>query len=145
MNKWDNRFLELAYFIANWSKDPKRHVGCVIVDTDRNIISTGYNGFPRDVKDDERLFQVEVKLKIIVHAEANAIANAARNGHALLERRLYVSRPVCSQCAGLIIQSGIGWVCYPAGIVGREESKWSKDWEIALGVMAEGGVQAYEI
>ena len=50
-DKWDVRFVELAMHIANWSKDPSTKVGCVVVGEDREIRSTGFNGFPRGIKD----------------------------------------------------------------------------------------------
>ncbi len=44
--KWDGRFLNLAKHISEWSKDPSTKVGCVVVGIDREIRSTGFNGFP---------------------------------------------------------------------------------------------------
>lgn len=103
---WNRRFLELASYISNWSKDPSTKVGAVIVDQNRRIISTGYNGFPIGVSDDfERLENREFKYKAILHAEENAIMFAKRD---LSNCSLYVSSlPPCSHCASLIIQSGI--------------------------------------
>ena len=51
-DKWDRRFLDLAAHIATWSKDPSTKVGCVVVGSDREIRSTGFNGFPRGISDD---------------------------------------------------------------------------------------------
>ena len=51
--KWDLRFIELAKHISLWSKDPSTKVGCVVVGEDREIRSTGFNGFPRGIDDDE--------------------------------------------------------------------------------------------
>ena len=77
--KWDGRFLSLATHIANWSKDPSTKVGCVVVGPDREIRSTGFNGFPRGIADtDERLSDRELKSPLICHAEENAIMHAAR-------------------------------------------------------------------
>ena len=72
MNKWDDRFLKLATVIGNWSKDPSTKVGAVIVNDDNKIISTGYNGFPRGIRDDDRLDNRAQKYDLIVHAEANS-------------------------------------------------------------------------
>ena len=103
---WNRRFLELASFISKWSKDPSTKVGAVIVDCNRRIISTGYNGFPIGVSDDqERLENRDFKYKAILHAEENAIMFAKKD---LSRCSLYVSSlPPCSHCASLIIQSGI--------------------------------------
>src|ERR1051326_2813900 len=49
--KWDRRFLELAKHVSSWSKDPSTKVGAVIVDANRRVVATGYNGFPRGVED----------------------------------------------------------------------------------------------
>ena len=79
--KWDRRFLELAEHISTWSKDPSTKVGCVVVGEDREIRSTGFNGFPRGIEDDaERLEDREQKYPLICHAEENAIMHAARTG-----------------------------------------------------------------
>ena len=60
--KWDVRFIELAKHISLWSKDPSTKVGCVVVGEDREIRSTGFNGFPRGIDDDdERLMDREKK------------------------------------------------------------------------------------
>jgi dCMP deaminase len=68
--KWDLRFLELARHIAGWSKDPSTQVGCVVVGQDREIRSTGFNGFPRGIEDnEERLKDREQKYPLICHAK----------------------------------------------------------------------------
>jgi dCMP deaminase len=77
--KWHNRFLDLAKFISGWSKDPSTKVGAVIVDKNKRIVSVGYNGFPKDVKDDNRLYDRESKYLIIIHAEINAILFANKS------------------------------------------------------------------
>ena len=56
-DKWDLRFLELARHISDWSKDPSTKVGCVVVGPDREIRSTGFNGFPRGIEDDDDRLQ----------------------------------------------------------------------------------------
>ena len=72
--KWDLRFLKLAEHISNWSKDPSTKVGCIIVGEDREIRSTGFNGFPRGIEDsEERLNDRTQKYPLICHAEENAI------------------------------------------------------------------------
>ena len=63
MEKWHKRFIELAKTIAQYSKDPNTKVGAVIVDSEKRIVSMGYNGFPRKVLDlDERLNNREEKV-----------------------------------------------------------------------------------
>lgn len=109
---WDKRFMELAMYISEWSKDPSTKVGAVIVDENRRIVSTGYNGFPRGVVDSkERLENRDIKYRMVLHAEENAIMFAKQN---LQGCSLYVTTmPPCSHCAALIIQSGIKHVYAP--------------------------------
>ena len=128
--------MDNAILISSWSKDPKTKVGCIIVDKDNNQLSGGYNGFPRGVSDDYRLGSKQ-KLKIIVHAEANAIAAAARNGHILKNSIAYITLPPCSQCASLLIQAGIINVIHK---IGHKPSKWEQEWLLANSILKESGV-----
>jgi len=113
-NKWDKRFLEMAKLVASWSKDPSTQVGSVAV-RNRTVIAQGYNGFPRGV-DDHELYYLNraIKYKRIVHAEMNAIFNAAENGVSLRDATIYtVGLPVCHDCAKGLIQVGIKRVVTP--------------------------------
>ena len=114
VTKWDERFLELAKSIAQWSKDPNTKVGCVIVGPDREIRTTGYNGLPRGANDDvpERSQRPE-KLLWYEHAERNAIYNAARTGIRLEDCWAYSTLCPCMDCARAFIQSGIRRVVAP--------------------------------
>jgi len=108
MSKWDERFLELAKNISQWSKDPSTKVGCVIIGPNKEILTTGYNGLPRGTNDDipDRLVRPE-KYFWFEHAERNAIYNAARIGVPLLGATAYVTLCPCMDCARGIVQSGI--------------------------------------
>ena len=107
-NIWDVRFLKLAQHIASWSKDPSTKVGCVIVGPDREIVSTGYNGFPRGVSDDSsRYDDRNTKLHLICHAEENAVSHAARIGVSLRNTTAYVTWPPCPRCARSLVQAGV--------------------------------------
>ena len=139
-SKWDERFLALAHHIAGWSKDPSTKVGCVVVGKDREIRSTGFNGFPRGISDDpERLADREQKYPLICHAEENAIMHAARIGLSLKECTAYVTWPPCTRCARSLIQAGVTEVVYPAGSDVPE--RWAKDFEMSTGMMTEAGVR----
>jgi dCMP deaminase len=109
LNKWDNRFLDLAQQISTWSKDPSRKIGCVAVGINREILAQGYNGFPRGIADLEYRYENrELKYKYVVHAEMNCIYNAGYNGVSLKGSTLYIyGLPVCYECAKAIIQVGI--------------------------------------
>ena len=111
MNKWDKRFLGIAYEISTWSKDPSRKIGAIAV-RDRKILATGYNGFPKGIEDtEERYNDRETKYQYVVHAEMNCIYNAAENGISLRDSTLYIyGLPVCGDCALGIIQAGVSRV-----------------------------------
>jgi len=112
MNKWDGRFTDLAMTIATWSKDPKRQVGCVIVDKDRHILATGYNGFPKNVDDSpENLNDQDTKREIMIHAEVNALLRLS--GYESDDKTLYCTQFPCPTCASLILQKGIKRIVVP--------------------------------
>ena len=137
MDKWDIRFVELAQHLAGWSKDPSTKVGCVVVGPDREIRSTGFNGFPRGIEDTiERLADREQKYPLICHAEENAIMHAARIGVALKGCSAYVTWPPCTRCARSLIQAGVQEVFYPAGLEIPE--RWRADFELSSAIFAAG-------
>ncbi len=110
---WDQRFMLLAHEIAHWSKESGRRVGAVIVGPDREIRSTGFNGFPRGVRDDipeRHSRETGAKYLWSSHAERNAIYNAARIGVSVKGCVMYVPWYPCVECAKAIIQSGISEV-----------------------------------
>jgi dCMP deaminase len=133
-----HKFIPLAITASSFSKDPSTKVGCVAVDERGAIRSTGYNGFPRGVSDDEyRYRDRDVKLKLVAHAEANAIANAAAIGIPLINCSMIVTMFPCHDCAKLIINAGIKHI-YTAPT--DPESKWSESHSIARMMFEEAGV-----
>lgn len=105
---WDKRFLDLAEYISKWSKDRSRGVGAVIVNSDKRVISFGYNGFPSGVDDDvDERHERPVKYDWTIHAEMNAIINAARLGVSTNGATIYLNLFPCARCAGDLINSGI--------------------------------------
>jgi len=139
-NKWDHRYLKLAYEVAQWSKDPSSKIGAVTVGAKGQVLSQGFNGFPRGLKDDyDRLNDRETKYKYVVHAEMNAIYNATYNGTSLDGATLYVyGLPICSECAKGVIQVGIKRVVMPAS-PGMPE-KWKDSWLTSMSFFKEAGV-----
>lgn len=137
MNGWDRKFIDMALMVSSWSKDPSTKVGCVIADSDHAQLSEGFNGFPRGIADDDRLHHRETKYRLIVHAEANAIAAAARNGHGLKGATAYVTFCPCPQCAALLIQAGIVRV---VTIAGATPEHWKAECDIAQGMFKEARV-----
>ena len=139
--KWDIRFLKLAKEVSTWSKDSSTQVGCVITTPDRRIISTGYNGLPRQCNDNikshpERHIRPTdggSKYSWYEHGERNAIYNAAYLGVSLKDCIIYVTTSLpCVDCSRAIIQSGIKKVVWeqrpddPAFI-----SRWAESMEIS--------------
>ena len=102
---WDLRFFGLAEHVAQWSKDPSTKVGAVIVNDYKQVLSLGFNGFPRGVNDLTARYQPrDVKLMFVAHAERNALDNApmdVRGG------TMYATLCPCNECAKSIIQRGI--------------------------------------
>ena len=136
--KWDQRYLYLAGHIATWSKDPSTQCGAVITDGHR-IISTGFNGFPQGIEDDERLDVRGTKYEMVIHAEINAILFAKQDLHGCTIYT-YPYQP-CSRCASVIIQSGIRRVVTTRQIPGR----WQESFEIANGLFNEANTEFIQL
>ena len=137
--KWDKRYLDLAYAVSKWSRDPSTQIGAVAVGSKGQVLSQGYNGFPRGIKDSkERYEDRETKYKLIVHAEQNLIYNATYNGVSLDGSTLYVTGlPVCSECAKGVIQVGIKRVVMPH----LDDMKtWKESWDLTVCMFREAGV-----
>ncbi|MFA5234033.1 MAG: dCMP deaminase family protein [Sulfurimonas sp.] len=99
-------FMRAVYLHASSSKDPRTKIGAVLVKDD-NIISTGFNGFPRKVKDyEDRYNDKEIKYSFIVHGEQNAVLTAARLGINTYGSTLYSNGIPCCSCMKAIIQAG---------------------------------------
>lgn len=140
--KWDCRFMRLAKEISTWSKDPSSKIGAVIVNDDRRILATGYNGFPRGIADThERYDDREQKYPLIVHGEMNALLNALYSGVSVKDATIYVwGLPVCSECTKSVIQSGISRVVITYPELALE--KWKIQWEEKSKPMyKEAGIQ----
>jgi dCMP deaminase len=141
---WDARFLRLALHIAQWSKDPSTQVGCVVVGPDREIRSTGFNGFPRGIDDSpERLNDRERKYPLVCHAEENVIMHAARIGVSLKGCLAYVTWPPCTRCARSLIQAGISEIVYPDGLEIPE--RWREDFGISSQMLEEAGLRVRSV
>ena len=142
---WNEYYIGLLEPISRKSKDPRTKVGAVIVDQEYGLISTGFNGFPKGVKDlPERYNDRPTKYKFIAHADTNAIDIAAKQGKATNHGIMYLPWYPCSNCTKSIINCGIKKVV----IDGREyEEKekhwtaWKEDIDISKIMMSEAGVE----
>ena len=135
-NKWNFWFIGLAKYVASASKDPSTKVGAVIADKDRRVVSLGYNGLPRGVEDShERLNDRNLKYKMIVHAERNALLFARGS----VQGCTIYTWPMmpCATCCSMIIQAGIVRVVAPIS----DNPRWQEDMEISKKLFQEAGVE----
>jgi dCMP deaminase len=105
---WDEYFMNIAKEVATRSTCDRKHVGSVIV-RDKSILATGYNGSVRGLGhcDDEGHLMEDGHCVRTVHAEANAIVQAARNGMRIDGAGIYVTASPCWGCFRLIANAGI--------------------------------------
>lgn len=135
LNRWDYRFLDLAELISSWSKDPSTQVGAVITDSNNRVISIGYNGFPQNIVDDNRLNDRDIKYKMIIHGEMNAILFANKS---LKNCTLYTYPFMpCSRCASMIIQTGISRVVSYNNVPER----WKSEFELSQILFKEADIE----
>ena len=122
---WDQYYLDICKVVAARSKDVNTQIGCVIVGPSHEIRSTGYNSFPRGIRDDlpERM-ERPAKYLWIEHAERNAICNAARAGTATERCTIYVEIMPCMDCARAIVQAGICEVVVSAARMSQYSSEY---------------------
>jgi dCMP deaminase len=135
-DKWDRRFLELAKHVAQWSKDPSTKVGAVLISTDGKEF-VGYNGFPIGVFDsEERLNNREVKYKLVVHAEVNAILKAGdkARGGTLYVWPSFSLPPICHECCKMAIQAGVKEI---VGYLPDENDERVQRWKASISVSKE--------
>ncbi len=127
MDKWDHRFMEMTRLVASWSScmQPGRNIGAVIV-KDKRVMTTGYNGAPAGMKTcKERGECLRRKLNIpsgtraevcyAIHAEQNAVIQAAKLGVSIQGATLYCTHQPCSVCARILTNAGIVRVVYEQG------------------------------
>lgn len=153
--RWDRHFLQLCVDHARMSKDPNTKVGSLIIGPEGGSRTHGFNGFPRKIADAWcRLHDREMKNRLMVHAEMNALMIAARVGIATLGCTLYVAAKdsvtdkafgfsPCTPCALHIIQAGIAEVVsYETGEVSE---RWVANLAFARSLLAEAGIVYREV
>lgn len=142
--KWDLRFLQLARMVSTWSKDPSTKVGAVIVDSNRRVVSCGYNGFPNKIEDKvEYLENRDSKYARIIHAERNALIFAKRDlaGCSLYTYPFFS----CAPCTSLVIQSGITrFVTIKLDETSDLYTRWCKDLQMSKEMYSEAGIEVLE-
>ena len=136
------KFLPVADAYAQMSKYPGTKVGALILSAARDVRASGWNGAPRgsSADEDSRLQDRDTRLTWAVHAEANAIANAARAGTAVDGCTMVVTHMPCMSCAKLVVPAGIK-VVLPQEPDGEFAEKWSKDIADTARLFSECGVE----
>ena len=133
-NIWDERFLGLAQHVATWSKDPRTKVGAVLVNETKQVLSVGYNGFPRGVFDLlARYEDRETKLMFVAHAERNALDSYVVDPRG---STLYCTLPPCNECVKSIIQKGVKRI-----VTLTSDARPQDNGNVAITMLAEAGIQ----
>ena len=145
---WTDYFYNIAQQVKEKSKDERTKVGAVIVGKDKEIVSTGYNSFPRGIVDNipERQERPE-KYYWFEHAERNAIYNAARIGVSTKGCTMYLTCGIpCADCARGIINAGISRI-FVTRAQGPTSQKWQDSADRSLEMFEEAGVsvQWYDV
>lgn len=148
MNKWDKRFMDMSKMVAEWSScfKPDRKVGAVIV-KDKRILTTGYNGASSGIlscMEKGECMRVMMNIQsgtrhelcYAVHAEQNAIIQAAKLGVSVDGATLYCTHQPCTICAKMIINAGIKRVVYCYG--------YPDDFSMSLFEQAGVNVEKYD-
>jgi dCMP deaminase len=142
---WTEYFLGIAEQVKLKSKDESTQIGAVIVGIDNEILSTGYNSFPRGM-DDSKLERQERPEKYFwfEHAERNAIYNAARIGVSLKNSTIYLTSGLpCMDCARGIVNSGIKIVWCKKECTTKNKEKWEESQMKSLQLLNECGIQVF--
>ena len=146
MNKWQQRWVNMAHSVSEWSKDPNTKIGVVLVNDDRKqILSVGFNGIPRGVDDkpEERSSRENgEKYYWYAHAERNAIYNCAYFGLSPAGATMYMACGMpCTDCAIAIIQAGVKEILIKdTPPTGEPNSKWDAHATRSRIMLTEAGV-----
>jgi dCMP deaminase len=136
LEQWDPCAMRLAAEAASWSKDARKQVGAVLVDPTRRRFAFGCNGLPGGFPDDV-VMDRDRKNRYSLHAEENAIANAATDVRGWT---MYVTTPPCLRCALAIHRAGITRIMSPALDI---NSLWYEDQVEAEEFLASMGIEQW--
>ena len=142
--KWDVRFMRIAKEVSTWSKDPSTKVGTVVVNQEKRILATGYNGFPSKCNDDHRLQSKQTKYPLIIHSEINALLNALNSGVSVKDCDLYIyNLPPCGECSKFIAQARLRKILFCAPV---RSKRWEDEWEqVSKKLFDECGIKHREL
>ncbi len=138
---WETYFMDIAFLVAKRSTCRRRAVGAVIV-KNRRILSTGYNGAPSGIRHCIEVGCLREELKVPsgqchelcrgIHAEQNAIIQAAFHGVSIKDSTLFCTNLPCSICAKMIINAGITRICYHSGYADKMSEEMLKEANIQV-------------
>jgi dCMP deaminase len=137
---WDQYFIDITHLVATRSTCLRRQVGALLV-KDRNILATGYNGTPSGIRHCEETGCLRERLQVPsgerhelcrgLHAEQNAIIQAARHGVNIDGSTLYCNTMPCIICTKMLINAGIKRIVYDEGYADQ----------LAAEMVAEAGIE----
>ena len=132
---WDAYFMDIARVVASRATCDRKHVGAVLV-RERTILSTGYNGSIRGLPHCDEVGHMMENGHCVatIHAEANALLQAARNGVRIEGADIYTTASPCWPCFKLIANAGLGRIVY--GEFYRDERIF--DYSAKLGIVLQG-------
>ena len=142
-SKWDIRFIEMSKLIASWSHDPSTKCGAVIVRPDKTVLSVGFNGFPKNMRDDAHLYaDRDTKYSRIIHWEMNALIHSPEPAKGCtLYTYPFAS---CDRCAVHMLQFGISRFVFPTLPEDKKE-RWQESLDKTLAYFKEAGVEWIEV
>lgn len=125
---WDEYFLEICLLIAERATCDRAHVGAIIVDKHNRILSTGYNGALPDMPhcDDVGHDMLDGHCVRTVHAEVNAVCQAAALGISLAGTKLYCTHSPCWDCTKTIVAAGIEEVVYLTAYQSKHDTRTAR-------------------
>jgi len=139
-----DKLIPIAHAYAQLSKDSVK-VGAILCDKEGGILSAGFNGFPRNVEDFQERYDAEdIRDRLIVHAEVNALLQAARTGASTQGSSLVVwGRTVCAECCKAAVQAGVTRILMPQ-LKPEQSLKWTTHRQWTRIIADEAGVELIE-
>lgn len=144
---WHEYFILQAYLVSTRSLDAETQCGCVLVDKDMHVVSSGYNSFVRNINDAVLPNLRPDKYDFMMHSEHNAILSCARNGIRCDGLTAYITGPPCCNCLQYMYQAGIRNVYYPQANLAKmtDNNKYKTDFEILLYLMTRLNVYVVDL
>lgn len=131
------RLTAQAELVAQHSPDPRTKVGCLLVGPALAVVATGRNDFPAGIAHGPRRWEAPGKYDRVIHAEAAAVADAARRGAPTAGCLAVVTKFPCGACVRLLLQSGVRGLVAPRP---DGDPRWAREYAVALALLQEAQV-----